>query len=111
MPLEAKYRSIYSQSILPSTAYNLRQTTAAEDLNVLLDEKLNFSKHIGNIVSDANRRVGLFHRSLLTLNKKSFVTLFKTLVFPKLEYNNSMWFPNYRTDLKNWKEFKDVPLK
>ena len=66
--------------------HKLRQTTAAKDLGVLLDEKLNFSKHFDNIVCDANRLVGLLIRSLLTLNKKSFVTLFKTLVRPKLEY-------------------------
>ena len=37
----------------------LRQTTAAKDLGVILDENLNFSKHIDDIVCDANRLVGL----------------------------------------------------
>ena len=36
------------------TRYDLRQITAAKDLSVLLDEKLNFLKHNNNIICDAN---------------------------------------------------------
>ena len=62
--------------------------------------ELNFSKHVDCIVNDANRLVGLLRRSLLALDKKSFVILFKTLIRPKLEYNNSVWYPNYKGDFK-----------
>ena len=40
--------------------HKLSQTTAAKDLGVSLDEKLNFSKHIDNIVCNANRLLGCF---------------------------------------------------
>ena len=80
--------------------FELKQSNTAKDLGVLLDEELNFSKHVDCIVNDANRLVGLLRRSLLALDKKSFVILFKTLIRPKLEYNNSVWYPNYKGDFK-----------
>ena len=65
-----------------------------------LDEELNFSKHVDCIVNDANRLVRLLRRSLLAFDKKSFVILFKTLIRPILEYNNSVWYPNYKGDFE-----------
>ena len=51
--------------------FELKQSNTAKDLGVLLDEELNFSKHVGGIISDANRLVGLLQRSQLALNKKA----------------------------------------
>ena len=51
------------------------------------------------IVADANRLVGLLWRSLIAMNNKCFLTLFKTLIRPKLEYNNSVWCPSTKKDL------------
>ena len=50
--------------------FELKQWNTAKDLGVLLDEELNFSKHVDCIVNDANRLVGLLRRSLLALDKK-----------------------------------------
>ena len=44
--------------------------------------------------------VGLLRRTLVPMDKPMFVTLFKTLVRPKLEYNNSVWHPNSKVDMK-----------
>ena len=59
--------------------FELKQSNTAKDLGVILDEELNFSKDVDGIVNDANRLVGLLRRSLLALDKKSFVILFLKL--------------------------------
>jgi len=66
------------------------QVEFAKDLGVLFDKKLNFFEHVDKIVAGASRLLGLIRRSIHSLNKQNFGVLFKTLVCPKLEYNNSL---------------------
>ena len=77
----------------------MNQVQSAKDMGVTIDKTLNFSTHIDTIVADANRLVGLLRRSLIAMDNKCFLTLFKTLIRPKLEYNNSVWCPSTKKDL------------
>ena len=50
-------------------------------------------------MSAANKLVGLIRRSIISLDKKSFVTLFKSLIRSKLEYNNAAWCTYTKNDI------------
>ena len=65
---------------------NLTTTTEERDLGVLVDDKLKFDKHIKEIVSKANRILGLIKIGFACLDKKMFMNLYPVLVRPHLEY-------------------------
>ena len=77
----------------------MNQVQSAKDLGVTIDKTLNFSTHIDTIVADANRLVGLLRHALIAMDNKCFLTLLKTSIRPKLEYNNSVWCPSTKKDL------------
>ena len=84
--------------------YNLNGTTLLEtteerDLGVLIDKKLKFSSHIKGIVGKANRMIGLIKISFESIDKEMFLTLYKTLIRPLLEYCVHAWSPHYETDI------------
>ena len=79
--------------------YELSQTETVKDLGVTIDRQLTFTSHVDNIVSDANKLVGLIRRCITSLDKQTFLLLFKTLIRPKLEYNNSVWWTLNKCDL------------
>ena len=51
------------------------------------------------MVDKANRLLGLIKRTFLGLSEDSFLSLYKTLVQPILEYGNLVWGPNYKEDI------------
>ena len=89
----------YALKDLKGIRFELSQTSIVKDLGVLIDDKLSFSPHIEMIVSAASKLIGLTRRTILSLNNKNFLLLYKTLIRPKLEYNNAVWWTNTKTDL------------
>jgi len=51
------------------------------------------------VVNKANRLLGLIKWTFLTLSEDVFLSLYKSLVRPILEYGNLVWGPNYKTDI------------
>ena len=64
-------------------------------LGVTIDKELTFRQHADLTVSKANRIMGLIRRSFTYLDERSFAMLFKALVRPILEYNNTIWHPRF----------------
>ena len=58
-------------------------------LGVTMDKELTFRQNADLTVSKANRIMGLIRRSFTYLDKRSFAMLFKALVRPIPEYNNT----------------------
>jgi hypothetical protein len=56
----------------------------------MIDNKLSFKQHVSQATSKANRTVGIIRRSFTCLTEKTFVTLYKSLVRPTLEYGHSV---------------------
>ena len=69
-----------------------------KDLGVKFDECLNFATHISEVITKGNQRIGLIRRSFTFMNKQTFLTLYKALVRPLLEYCNTVWHPLYKKD-------------
>ena len=63
------------------------------DLGVTFDEKLSFDTHIQKSINKANKMVGIIKRTFSFLDKQMFLSLYKSLVRPHLEYANAIWNP------------------
>ena len=72
---------------------NLTVTTEEKDLGVLVDDELEFDKHIRAIVNKANRMLGMIRRGFTCLDKEIFLNLYPVLVRPLLEYCVQVWSP------------------
>ena len=66
----------------------MKTIESEKDLGVVVDNKLSFKQQISQSTAKANRIVGLIRRSFDYLNERIFVTLFKSLVRPLLEYGH-----------------------
>ena len=74
------------------------ESEGEKDLGILIDSKLNFQEHVNKKVKQANSILGIIKRSFKTLNKDSFIPLYKALVRPILEYGQPAWFPLYERE-------------
>ena len=70
---------------------HIQQTNEEKDLGILVDKSLKFQKHINAQVLKANRMLGLIKRSFSYMDKEMFLTLYKSLVRPHLEYGSTVW--------------------
>ena len=77
----------------------LTETTEEKDLGVLVDDKLDFGKHIKEIVKKANQRIGLIKRGFDCLDKEMFMNLYPVLIRPLLEYCVQVWSPHKQRDI------------
>ena len=65
-------------------------------MGVIIDDKLTFDKHICSKVNIANRNLGLIFKTFNYLNKDMFLTLYKSLIRPHLEYASVIWTPRFK---------------
>ena len=82
---------VYHMTKTDGTPHTLEDVTEEKDLGVLIDEKLTFSKHIQNQTNKANQILGIIRHTFKTLDKNSFLLLYKGLVRPHLEYASPTW--------------------
>ena len=73
--------------------------TEEKDLGVTISQDLKWSKHISDVVTKANRMVGLVKHTFSYMDKDMFMTVYKTLIRPLLEYNPQIWNPHYAKDI------------
>ena len=83
----------------PKHTYNmggseLTVTREERDLGVLIDDQLNFDKHIRGIVNKANRMLGMIKIGFACLDKEMFMNLYPVLVRPLIEYCVQVWSPH-----------------
>ena len=60
----------------------------------MIDNELEFDKHIKEIVNKANRMVGLIRIGFTYMDKEMFMNLYPVLVRPLLEYCVQVWSPH-----------------
>ena len=85
----------------PQSSYSmggepLTVTSEEKDLGVLIDDSLEFGKHIKEIVNKANRMLGLIKIGFDCMNREIFMNLYPALVRPLLEYCVQVWSPYKR---------------
>ena len=100
---ESKCKVIHYGKHNPHRMYTLGQNSVnsvveEKDLGVTFDPSLNFSLHHDKAIAKANSRLGLVKRSFRHLDEKSFITLYKSLIRPILEYSSVVTNPVRKQD-------------
>ena len=84
----------------------LSRSEGEKDLGVMVDDKINFDKHIQQQVNKVNSIMGLIRRTYTLLDETSFRYLFQALVRPHLEYAEAVWSPFTKKTLTLLKMYK-----
>lgn len=69
-----------------------------KDLGVVFDDKLKFSLHVSQAVNKSNRILGLIFRTFVFMDTTMFLTLYKSLIRPNIEYATQVWSPILKKD-------------
>ena len=70
-----------------------------KDLGIMVSSDLSQRKHVNMTVNEANKLLGLVHRTVGSSNPSAFSTLYKSLVHPVLEYAALAWSPYLAKDV------------
>ena len=62
------------------------RSSCQKHLGIYLDEKLNFSNHIKEKISKANKGIGILRKLYNVLPRNSLITIYKSLIRPHLDY-------------------------
>ena len=87
---------IYKQdyTLGSSPPIKLRDSDKEKDIGVVIDSNLSFESHMHEKINAANSVMGIIRRTFDFLDESTFLTLYKSLVRPHLEYANQVWAPN-----------------
>jgi len=72
----------------------LRRTKQTKYLGLTIQSDLRWNNHVGNIVSKANRTLGLLRRNLKVASKPAKELAYQGLVRPQVEYGSVVWDPH-----------------
>ena len=87
-----------TQTVYKMDGMDIEQTTCEKDLGVYIDNELKFQRHIAESIKKANQKLGIIKRNFSHLDKDSFLSLYKSLVRPHLEYCSCVWSVIYKKD-------------
>ena len=73
---------------------NLNYTSFEKNLGTCIDDSLKFHKHISTIVNKANRILCISKKTFDHMDANVFCSIFKGLVWPRLEYATPVWSPH-----------------
>ena len=83
-----------NKTVLISDFYT-SQTVSQKHLDLILDNKVNFSEHLKGIIKKISKTIGLIHRFQPILQKFSLFTIYKTFVRPHLDYEDVIYGQTY----------------
>ena len=64
---------------------------STKHLGMILDSKLNFSQHLSEKISKANKGIGVIKRLRYNLTRKHLVTIYKSNIRPHLDYGDIIY--------------------
>ena len=67
------------------------KTDKTKFLGIIIDNKLNWSKHIAYISGKIARGIGVIIKARKCLPKQSLITLYYSFIYPYLTYCNQVW--------------------
>ena len=71
----------------------IQPSECVKDLGVLMSNDCTFTKHINAVIEDAKSRASWALRTFSSRNPTAMLTLWKSLILPKLEYCSQLWCP------------------
>ena len=100
LPKMSNFKQTASYCSYTYTFHPMKKVTDEKDLGVVVDDKLNFKKHISQKISKANTMIFLIKHYFHFLDAEMFKTLYKSLVRPHIEYASPVWSPITKEDIK-----------
>ena len=76
----------------------LRTTEEEKDLGVIIQQSVKPSRQCQEAATKANKVLGQIKRTVISIDKNIFLSLYKTLVKPHLEYCVQVWSPYTKKD-------------
>ena len=61
---------------------------------------MKFDVHIKNIVNKANRLFGLVKRIFSYMDRNVFLTIYKSIIRPLIDYRDSVWNPSLKKHIQ-----------
>ena len=74
----------------------LAEHDVEKDLGIFIDNRLTFKEHVAKVTAKANTVVGIIRGTFDFLDDNLFLSLFKSLVRPILEYGHSVYQPQQK---------------
>ena len=85
-------KSVPNYSLVPR-GERLSSVSTVKDFGITISHDLSWTLYVVEVVSKANKVLGLIKRTIGFANKEIFSTLYKALVRPILEYASPAWCP------------------
>ena len=74
-------------------------STSVKYLGVILSSDLSWSQHVSSVCKKARRHLGYINQRFNTSPQQVRAQLYKSAVFPKLDYCCAVWAPHLRSDI------------
>ena len=81
----------------------IHSTSQTKFLGVIIDEKLNWNKHISHITSKVARGIGIIIKARKFLPRDAILSLYYSFIYPYLTYCNLIWGNACATHLERLK--------
>ena len=75
----------------------LNRVHSAKCLGVVIDDELNWSKHVDKVTKTTQRNVGVIKRAKTYLPQSSLKLLYNSLVLPHFDYCSPVWSNRYQS--------------
>ena len=70
---------------------NITKCSHQKHLGIVLDSKLNFNTHIDQKIKKCNKLIGLMKRLSVNLPRSALLTIYKSFIWPRLEYGDILY--------------------
>jgi len=94
-PIDTQYHIMDNNNIFP-----LEKVKSMADLGVRFDTNLMFRDHISEKINKAYSILGIIKRNFIYMDEHTFISLYKSMVRPHVEFANSVWCPFKLGDIK-----------
>ena len=107
----------YGKNIFDSPSYStchgkeIKPSTVVKDLGVMMSSTCDFSCHIDNVISKANKLTSWALRSFKARSVDFIVTIWKTNILPLFDYCSQLWSPCKRGDIQRLEMVQKCFLK
>ena len=95
LPFSLKHSCYFS-----SESIEISNSACVRDLGVFVDEGLNWKSHINTITKSCRQLCGWALSVFHTRNKVTMLTIFNSLIRPKLEYCCEIWHPHQIQEIR-----------